>query len=117
MEIKTRDDLKKDGYVAVLITTDENNRGVFFGYIKPEDAKNDNIDVYFTQMAIYWCRNTRGVLGLAVDGPKSGSRVSRPGEELNKSHIKFVSFVMEVSEKAEELWLKGPWEKMYEDES
>ena len=92
--------------LPVLITTNKDLRGVFFARIDPKDIALDNIEVESAQMCIYWPAENKGVLGLAVDGPMKGARVSKP---VPKALIKGVTFVAECSEKAVSAWEKCPW--------
>lgn len=92
--------------IPVLITTDKDKRGVFFGYIDPEDANKDEIRADEIQMCVYWNTETHGVLGLAAQGPKKGCRVSPP---VKSGIIKGVTLVVEASEEAVKSWKKQPW--------
>jgi len=98
--------MMKDNKVPVLITTDNTKRGVFFGYINPEDADKENIYAEQVQMCVYWATEVHGVLGLAANGPTSGCRVTAP---VKSGHIKGVTFVAEASPKAVKAWAAQPW--------
>ena len=90
--------------VPVLITTDK--RGVFFGFINPEDAGNTDIEAEKIQMCVYWDTSVRGVLGLAANGPGSKCRISAP---VSKGILRGVTFVGECSEEAVKAWESQPW--------
>lgn len=92
--------------IPVLITTDKDKRGVFFGYINSEDAGNDEIRAENIQMCVYWSSKVRGVLGLAARGPCSASRVTAP---VKSGLIKGVTLVCECSEEAVAAWRAQPW--------
>lgn len=92
--------------IPVLITTDSTKRGVFFGYINPEDADKDTMRVEEVQMCVYWSQDTHGVLGLAATGPKSGCRVTKPAKA---GTIKGVTLVAECSKEAVKAWKATPW--------
>ena len=92
--------------IPVLITTDSTKRGVFFGYINPEDATKDEIRAEQVQMCVYWSSDVRGVLGLAANGPSSFCRVTAP---VKAGVIKGVTLVAEASEKAAQAWKSQPW--------
>lgn len=92
--------------IPVLITTDKDKRGVFFGYIDPKDIDKTDITAEEVQMCVYWDRGVCGVLGLAANGPNEKSRVSPP---VPRGIIKGVTFVGECSPKAVEAWKKQPW--------
>jgi hypothetical protein len=85
----------------VLITTDKDKRGVFFGYIDPKDADKDTIRAERVQMCLYWSEDMRGVLGLAVYGPSSTCRIS---PAMPSGIIKGVTLVAEVTKEAEKAW-------------
>jgi hypothetical protein len=95
-----------DGRIPVLITTNKDLRGVFFGYIDPEDAEKDTIRVTDVQMAVYWCGDVHGVLGLAATGPLKGSRITKPAKS---GIIKGITLVAECSKEAVKAWKSTPW--------
>lgn len=92
--------------IPVLITTDNTKRGVFFGYINPEDSSKDEIRSEQVQMCVYWSKNVHGVLGLAANGPSDECRVTAP---VKSGLIKGVTFVAEASETAAKAWKSQPW--------
>jgi hypothetical protein len=98
--------MAKPTLIPVLITTNKNLRGVFFGYIDPADVDKDTIRVEQCQMAVYWSVETRGVLGLASAGPAKGSRVTAPSPA---GIIRGVTLVVEATPAAAEAWKAVPW--------
>lgn len=92
--------------IPVLITTDKDKRGVFFGYIDPDDTSKDEIQAENVQMCVYWSSDVRGVLGLAANGPTSSCKVTAP---VLRGNIKGVTLVCECSEKAVKAWKNQPW--------
>jgi len=92
--------------IPVLITTDKDKRGVFLGYIDPEDAGKDDIKAENIQMCVYWSADVHGVLGLAANGPTKGCRIGPP---VKSGLIKGVTFIAEASEKAVKAWKEQPW--------
>ncbi len=95
-----------DGKIPVLITTNKDLRGVFFGYIDPEDADKEMMRVTDVQMCIYWSENTHGVLGLAATGPVKGCKVSPPAKA---GTIRGVTLVAECTKEAVKAWKSMPW--------
>lgn len=95
-----------DGKIPVLITTDKDKRGVFFGFIETEDADKDTMRVSEVQMCVYWCADVHGVLGLAATGPVKGCRISKPAKS---GVIKGVTLVAECSKEAVKAWKSAPW--------
>ena len=92
--------------MPVLITTNKDLRGVFFGKIDPKDADKEIIEAEDVQMCVFWPTENRGVLGLAADGPLKGARVTKP---TLRGVIRGVTLVVECSEKAVAAWEKCPW--------
>ena len=92
--------------IPVLITTNKDLRGVFFGYIDPEDADKESFRAEQVQMCVYWSQNVCGVLGLAATGPLKGCRVTPP---VKAGNIKGVTFVAECSKEAVKAWKSTPW--------
>ena len=89
----------------VVVTTDKDRRGVFFGQLESNDGKG-NVVLCDAQMAVYWSSATRGVLGLASIGPQEGSRITPiiPRIELNG-----VTAIMDSTQKAINQWKKSKW--------
>lgn len=92
--------------IPVLITTDKDKRGVFFGYINPDDISKDEIQAEQVQMCVYWSADVRGVLGLAANGPSKTCKVTAP---VLRGNIKGVTLICECSEDAVKAWKKMPW--------
>ena len=88
----------------VVVTTNKDRRGVFFGELVMHE--NDIVILKDAQMAVYWSAETKGVLGLASAGPQRGSRItlSVPKIELNG-----VTSVMDCTEKAIKEWRAEKW--------
>jgi hypothetical protein len=91
----------------VVVTTNKDCRGVFFGQLNSYDADKQYVVLQDARMAIYWSAETKGVLGLAAIGPQQGSRISPciPKIELNG-----VTAVMDVSSNAVKQWEKNIWD-------
>lgn len=87
---------------ALVVTT--KHRGVFFGYGEPSDS--ETIRLERARMCLYWPKENRGVIGLASDGPKQGSRV---GPAAPAMVLRDVTAVMEASEAAAAAWESEPW--------
>ena len=89
----------------VVITTDENRRGVFFGTLADRDDKG-NATLLNAQMAVYWSKETRGVIGLAASGPMKGSRIT---DSVPRLEIDGVTAVMLATDEAAKRWEDRPW--------
>jgi hypothetical protein len=87
--------------IPVLITTDYGRRAVFFGYIDPDDAANENIYAERIRLLTDLGDDCRGVLGLASLGPTEDCRVSEP---VPAGTIRGVTLVVEVTPEAEAAW-------------
>jgi hypothetical protein len=88
---------------AVMVTTEF--RGVFFGYMT-EMPKDNSMTLKRAQNCVYWSTEVKGFMGLAATGPTKSCKIGPavPSITLNK-----ITAVVEVSPKAEEAWLKSPW--------
>ena len=84
---------------AVLVTTA--HRGVFFGYIDPKKIRDDVIRLTRARLCLYWSRDVRGFMGLAVTGPTATCRIgpSAPAIDVRK-----VTAVLDVTPAAVESW-------------
>lgn len=92
--------------VPVLITTDSTKKGVFMGFIDPEDADKEIIEAYNVRMAVYWSTDVKGVIGLAARGPTKNCRISTAAK---KAVLKGVTAVLELTDEAVQAWEKEPW--------
>lgn len=94
--------------IPVLITTDSTKRGVFMGFIDPDDAGKETLEATEVRMAVYWSADVKGVVGLASTGPTKGCRISGAAK---KAVLKGVTAVLEISDEALSAWKKEPWSK------
>jgi hypothetical protein len=90
----------------VVVTTDKDRRGVFGGILKDYDRDKQIAILTDAQMAVYWSAETKGVLGLASQGPQKGSKITPviPEIELNG-----VTSVITATKSAMEEWRKEKW--------
>jgi hypothetical protein len=88
----------------LVVTTSD--RGVFFGYGVP--GVGESIVLDRARMVIYWPEDNHGVTGLAVDGPKRGSRVTQAAPAW---HLRNVTSVMEATDAAAKAWESEPWSR------
>lgn len=86
---------------AVIVTTA--HRGVFFGYVT--DTDGETIELKRARLCVYWPATNKGFMGLAADGPKSGSRIG-PAADIT---LRSITAVVEVTPAAEVEWNKGIW--------
>ena len=82
----------------VIVTT--KHRGVFFGYVNPEEITNQTLSLSTAKMAIRW-GTTRGVQELAATGPTKNSRI---GAACDIPALHDVTAVFSVSKEAQEKW-------------
>jgi len=90
----------------VVVTTDKDKRGVFFGELVRHDEKAKVAILKDAQMAVRWSLATKGVLGLASIGPQEGSRIF---SIIPKITLDGVTCVMDTTKKAVEKWKMQPW--------
>ena len=86
---------------AGLVTT--SHRGVFFGYAI--DTDGNTINLRAARNCLYWPQGNKGFLGLASEGPMSGSRVG-PAADIE---LRDITCVAECSPAAVAQWEKAPW--------
>jgi hypothetical protein len=96
----------ESGLMPALITTDSSKRGVFMGYIKPEDANLETIEAHNFRMCVYWSQDVKGVIGLAATGPTKSCRITKAAK---RAVIKGVTAVVELTDEAVKAWEKEPW--------
>ena len=89
----------------VVVTTDKDRRGVFFGQLFQEE--DDVVVLKNARMAIYWSSETHGVTGLASIGPQKGSRIS---PKIPQIKLNGITSVMDCSEKAIKQWEAEIWD-------
>ena len=86
----------------VVVTTDK--RGVFFGTISED--RGDTVVLTEARNCVYWSKETRGFLGLAADGPASGSKI---GPAVPRITLYGVTSVSVCTDKAAAAWESGKW--------
>lgn len=89
----------------VVICTDR--RGVFFGYVAGDVTGKDPITLTKARMCVYWSAATHGVLGLAADGPASGSKVTAAAPLME---LRQITCVIDCTPEAAAKWETGRWE-------
>ena len=87
----------------VLVTTQ--HRGVFFGYLNGEPAK-ESLRLQKARNVLYWSAECKGFLGLASEGPKPGSRVGPPADIT----LYDVACVADVTPAAVDRFEAAPWD-------
>lgn len=89
---------------AIVVTTE--NRGVFFGYLKDESKSPSEIIIEQARMCVYWDSETRGVLGLAGNGPSNNCRITHaiPEAKLYK-----ITGIFDCSDDAVKKWEQSIW--------
>jgi len=91
----------------VLVTTDKDRRGVFFGTLVKHDEDQQTVELKNARMAVYWSSKAKGVLGLAAIGPQAGSRVT---PEVPAITLNGVTSVTLCTNKAARQWKKDIWD-------
>lgn len=86
---------------AVIVTTA--HRGVFFGYATSTDG--DTIALKRSRLCLYWSRDVKGFMGLAVNGPSKDCRVG-PAADVT---LRAITAVLEVTPEAAAKWEMAPW--------
>ena len=88
----------------VLVTTDKDKRGVFFGMMEHEDG--DTVVLTKAKMVIYWSKKTQGVLGLAAIGPQDGSKLT---PEIPRIKLYGVTSISDVTKEGITRWQMNLW--------
>ncbi len=88
----------------VVVTTDKDRKGVFFGNIVSEEE--DVVILEDARMAVYWSSDSKGVLGLASIGPQDGSRITPPVPKLKVNGVTSVIYCTDIAIKQ---WEAAPW--------
>lgn len=88
----------------VLVTT--SHRGVFFGYLHGEPAK-EKVVIDRCRNVTYWDVTTRSFMGLAAQGPSEKCRVSAASGEA--STLFDITGVFACTPEAVEKFEKGVW--------
>lgn len=87
----------------VLVTTE--HRGVFFGYATKTSGKT--IRLKRCRNCIYWSKDVKGFMGLAVVGPSPACRVGPAVEEME---LRGITAVAAVDDAAVDRWEAAPWQ-------
>jgi hypothetical protein len=96
---KARVTKQKERYV--LVTTA--HKGVFAGWATKTEGST--IKLRGARCCIYWPAGNKGFLGLASDGPMSGSKVG-PAADIE---LRDITCVAEVTDQAVKAWDAAPW--------
>ena len=101
-KIKEQTMYQVDDYIRPVIVTTE-HRGVFFGYAKNTSEKT--IKLRACRLCLFWSKDVKGFMGLAVTGPSSACRIGPAANAM----IHNVTCVLEVSPQAVVAWETAPW--------
>lgn len=94
--------MAKKTLVPLVVTTE--HKGVFFGYGEVTAEKTVRLEK--VRMCVYWPSAVRGVVGLSVTGPLSGSKITPAAPAVT---LQGVTSIMEVTPEAEAQWNKAIW--------
>ena len=95
--------MAKSAERAVLVTTQ--HRGVFFGYAGATGG--DTIKLRAARNCLYWSRQIKGFMGLAVTGPNDGCRIG-PAADIE---LRDITCVVECTPEAVAAWEAAPWSR------
>jgi hypothetical protein len=88
---------------AVLVTTA--HRGVFFGYLTGEPAK-EKVTLENVRNCVYWDASVHGFVGLAATGPSGQCKVGPAAPEVTLYDI---TSVLACTQDAVAKWEAAPW--------
>lgn len=84
--------------IPVLVTTV--HRGVFFGYISPDEMGNKTVSLKSARMAIKW-GTEKGIMELCETGPTHKSLI---GSRADIASLHDVTAIFLVTDEAEKKW-------------
>ena len=91
----------------VVVCTEK--RGVFFGYTT--DSEVGTVRLRDCQNCYYWAagdkHDEKGIMGLAISGPVSGSKISAPVPGITT--INLVTAIIPCTEAAANKWGSASW--------
>ena len=90
----------------VIVTTE--HRGVFFGYLNGEAPTKEKATITEARNCIYWDADTKGFMGLAVDGPGSKCRVGPAAPSVT---LYGITGVVTCTPEAAAKWESAPWSR------
>lgn len=90
---------------AVVVTTDKDKCGVFFGFTEDDDAMA--MTLTGARNVVYWSADVKGVGGLAANGPTAECRI---GPAVPRWWVDGITSVMDCSEAAIKAFDAEPWE-------
>ncbi len=88
----------------VVVTTA--HQGVFFGTVESYDPDRKSGVLLNVSNVLYWPKEVRGFIGLAVTGPLEGSRV---GPAAPRMLVNDVTAILECLPEAVTAWESKPW--------
>lgn len=100
---------KESKGIPVIVCTDKDHRGVFFGYVDDVPEKIEPTGTYLlrdARMVVYWSSDVMGVLGLAATGPSPSCKISKSVPEFILSHV---TCFMKLTEEAIYNWENEVW--------
>lgn len=107
---------KKQQERAVILGVEHpgGRRSVVFGYTD-SDLDAATVRVRDARKAVFWSRETRGVIGLATKGPQQGSKITAKVPMLELRNLNTptgpkIGMVMTPTAEAIAEWEKGRWE-------
>lgn len=107
---RTKQEMEAAGLVPVLVTTALPNgrSGVFFGWADSIDAQSGSERILLSKARniFFWAENSGGVLALAVEGPRPGSKV---GATAPKMVIRHVAAVVHCTSEAALVFGEASW--------
>lgn len=101
--------MAEETFLAVLITTDAERRGVFAGYTRADGltdiVRTGLVELLNARNCLYWHETVGGVFGLAATGPNSGCRI---GALVPRLFLNGVTSVSVLTQEAEVAWRDAP---------
>lgn len=88
---------------AVVVSTA--HRGIFVGYTT-DDPGSEIMTLTDAHMIVYHSSDSHGFVGIGVNGPGNGARVS---PAVSRITLRNITADMDASSEAVEAWRSAPW--------
>lgn len=64
--------------IPIILCAGENGRAVIYGSVEKLPVSGQPVTLRDARMVVYWSAECGGLFGLAANGPKTSTRITRP---------------------------------------
>jgi hypothetical protein len=86
-----------------MVVIKDKDNAIFCGWAT--DTSSEVVRLRAARQAVYYSRDTHGLLGLAANGPGKDSRIGPPAD----LEVRNVTHVIECSPRAVKTWEEASW--------